>query len=450
MSNKLMIGAIGLMLIMAGLFAARKGISKNFFLFAIILMPLTHIAIVFSSFVSVAYVMMAGFIMSVALRRMEYRGLAKIWGYELALLAFIFYLGLSLFWGEEWRETIKQFLGVMLAGGLVLALRQASLGPSQVGTAKRCLVTIGAAIALLGVLQVMFGEQFFPIREAATSARFLSLSQLHRLQEEGMRSIRATGTFFNAGTFGIFLLTPFCICLDELLKNRKLRYFPALLLIIAGIVCSFSRAAYVLALLGTLLLVGYYLPRARLWGLMLVIAVVTAIVVFMPEKYDLMIMNMFRSNAPESLSDNVRFYYWLTALRLFWISPILGLGYGNTGYTHQTDITGFDPHSSFLAILVNQGAVGLGLFVLLLATAFIAFKLVLRYDKYTLRPLFVVFLLYLISLMVDGLILIEPFVYLMPLAFLAIYTSGLSPEALSTAQAFPAQGIRFPDAKVQI
>jgi O-antigen ligase len=431
MSNKLMIGAVGLLLVMVGLFAARKGISKNLYLFAIILLPLTHIAIVFSSFVSVAYVVMAGFIMYVVLRRMECEGLAKIWGYELALLIFIFYLGLSLFWGEEWRETIKQFLGVMLAGGLVLALRQGSLGPSQVGTAKRCLVIIGAAIAVLGILQIMFGEQFFPIREAESSARFLSSSQIQRLQEEGMRSTRATGTFFNAGAFGVFLLMPFCICLDELLKTRKLRYFPALLLIIAGIVCTFSRATYVLAILGTTLLFGFYLPRARLWGLMLVIMLGTAIVVFMPEKYDVMIMNMFRSDAPESLRDNIRFYYWLTALRLFWISPILGQGYGNAGFSHQTDITGIDPHSSYLAILVNQGAVGLALFVLLLVTAFIAFRLVLRYDKYTLRPLFVVFLLYLISLTVDGLILTEPFIYLMPIAFLAIYSSGLAPGGFS-------------------
>ena len=443
MSNKLIIGAVGLLLIMVGLFAARKGISKNLYQFVIVLMPLTHIAIVFSSFVSVAYVVMAGFIAYVSFRRMAYGRPAKIWGYELALLAFGFYLGLTLFWGEEWRETIKQFLGVMLAGGLVLALRQGGLGPVQAMTAKRYIVIIGAFIGLLGLLQVIGGPQFYP-ESVQIEDKLASLGtyRISKAQETGARVIRGLGTFNNAISLGIFLLIPFCICIDELLRFKKLRYLPFLALIIVGIVSTFSRGTYILAVLGTMLLVGFYLPCGKFWALFLVIMLGTAIVVFMPEKFDLIIMKMFSDQSEGGITSNIRYYYWQTAMNLFWISPIIGLGYANVGAAGLTDIVGFDPHNSYLAILVNQGLIGLGLLVMCLIATYIGFKRVLRYDKYTLRPLFVVFLLYVISLMVDGLILIEPFIYLMPMAFLAIYTSGRGPKSFEYSPHFSSR--RYP------
>lgn len=432
-----MIGGVGLLLIIVGLFVARKGISKNLYLFAIVVMPLTHIAIIFSAFVSVAYVVMAGFIAYVVFRRSAYGRLAKIWGYELALLAFIFYLGLTLFWGGEWREPIKQFLSVMLAGILVLALRQGGLGPVQAITAKRYIVIIGAFIGLLGLFQIIGGEQFYPqsgqIEERLGS---LSTTRLLMLQETGVRAIRGQGTFNNAGALGVFLLVPFCICIDELLRFRKLRYLPYLALVIVGIVSTFSRAAYILVILGTMLLVGFYLRRGWCWALFLVFVLGTATVAVMPEKYDLTIMKMFGDQSEDGLTSNIRYYYWQTALNLFWTSPITGLGYASSGTPGQTNIVGFDPHSSYLAILVNQGVIGLGLFVTCLIATYIGFKRVLRYDQYTLRPLFVAFQLYLISLMVDGLVMGEPFIYLMPTAFLAIYTSGRGPKSFESSPPF--------------
>jgi O-antigen ligase len=250
-----------------------------------------------------------------------------------------------------------------------------------------------------------------------------------KAQEAGARAIRGQGTFTNAIALGAFLLLPFCICLDELLRFKKLRYLPLLALIILGIVSTFSRGAYILAILGMMILVGFYLPRSRLWSLMLLVVLGIAIVVFIPKKYDFIIMKMFGDHSESGLSSNIRYYFWQIAINLFWISPITGLGYGNIGFRGNVGIVGFDPHSSYLGILVNQGSIGLCLFLICLFATYLGFKRVLRYDKYTLRPIFVVFLLYLISLMVDGLILVEPFIYFMPTVFLTIYTSGRGPKS---------------------
>lgn len=426
MSNTLVIAGIAFLLVFMGLYGTRGKISKELYRFVIILIPLTHIGIVYSTFVSVSYVVIGMFILQVVLRRLAYGRFAAPRGYEIALMLFIFYIGVTLFWAAEWRETTKYYIGFLLAGSLVLALRQGDLGPSQAITAKHDIIIVGAVLGLLGILQIIFGPQLYPTYENESMAR-LSLGEIDRLQETSIRSLRGTGTFLNATAYSIFLLTPFCICVDELLRSRKLHYIFLLLLIVGGIISTFARVTYALTILGAICLCSFYLRRGKTLGILIIIAIGLMIVLFLPGKYELTIMNMFTGASEDSLSRNIRYYYWQMATELFWTSPIFGLGYGNVESYGYSAFGGFNPHSSYITILVNQGAIGLGLFVLFLITSFIAFKRVLRSDKYTLRPLFVVFLLYLISLMTDTLIYGDPFVNLMPVVLLGIYTSGLRP-----------------------
>ncbi len=426
------------------LLGKRQKLHNVFCRLVIIAIPLSHIGIIFSTFVSVAYVLMASYIIYVAMKRLEYGKLAKISGYELALMLFIFYVGLTLFWGMEWRETAKQYLGSLLAGCLVLALHQGGLGPYQAQIAKRDMVIIGAIVGFLAILQVTYGEQFYPGFEILQNdaVRVSAIRDVDSLRELGTREVRGMGTFMNPTACSIFLLISFCICIDELLKSRRFGYIPFLILIICGIISTFCRITYVLAIIGVIILCSFYLKRGRILGLLLVIITALLVVDFLPEQYKLTVINMFSGDSESSIQSNVRYYYWLTALNLFWNAPVFGLGYGGIENCMYGTFQGGNPHSSYITILLNQGAVGLFLLAVLLITSIIAFKRVLRDDKYTLRPLFVVFLLNLISMMTDTLIYGELFIYLMPIAFLAIYTSGLRPKSIELSPHFSSR--RYP------
>jgi hypothetical protein len=448
MSNKLAVALV--LVVMLGSFilmelsGKRQKIHNVFYRLVIIAIPLSHIGIIFSTFVSVAYVVMASYILYVAMKRLKYGKLAKISGYELALILFIFYVGLTLFWGMEWRETTKQYLGFMLAGCLVLALHQGGLGPSQAKIAKRDMVIIGAIVGFLAILQLTYGEQFYPGFEQlqGDGARVAAISKIDSLRELGTREVRGTGTFINPTACSIFLLAPFCICIDELLKSKRLGYIPFLILIIGGIISTFCRVAYVLAILGVIILCSFYLKRGRILGLLLVIITGLLVIHFLPEQYKLTIINMFSSDSESSIQSNVRYYYWLTALNRLWNAPVLGLGYGGIENIMYGTFQGGNPHSSYISILLNQGAVGLFLLAVLLITSFVALKRALSEDKYTLRPLLVVFLLNLISMMTDTVIYGEMFTCLIPVAFLAIYTSGLRPKSLECSPHFSSR--RYP------
>jgi O-antigen ligase len=151
---------------------------------------------------------------------------------------------------------------------------------------------------------------------------------------------------------------------------------------------------------------------------------------------------MFSSDSESSIQSNVRYYYWLTALNRLWNAPVLGLGYGGIENIMYGTFQGGNPHSSYISILLNQGAVGLFLLAVLLIISFVALKRALSEDKYTLRPLLVVFLLNLISMMTDTVIYGEMFTCLIPVAFLAIYTSGLRPKSLECSPHFSSR--RYP------
>jgi len=394
--------------------------------FAIVSTPFIHIAIVYSDFVSVSHLILLGFLLYTAVRCTVSGRFSGIWKYQICLLLFVVWLGITLIWAVEWRESIKQYLEILLVMGFILALHQGKYGAWQVATAKRDLVFVGAAVALLGILQITFGERFYPAyyMQFGKETPMVSEDAISNLQA-GLRSIRGTGTFNNANAFGIFLLLPFFLALDELLRSRKPIFLVSFVLIIGGIISTFSRGAYTFTLLGAYMLVSYYIKRRRLPNMIIIATIGFGVILYFSSEYAMVLSNMFGGDSEDSLRTNIRYDYWIFAIRDFWTTPVFGQGYASVGFNQETRFVGFDPHSSYLFILLNQGGIGISLLVLFLWKVYTCFRSIMKSGDNTMYPVFVAFTMYLISLMVDGLFNSESLIYLAPVALLAMKTGGM-------------------------
>ncbi len=174
--------------------------------------------------------------------------------------------------------------------------------------------------------------------------------------------LRIAGSFVELGAneFAAFSTTAMLVALGLLLGQRtsprwRLLFAAAALCAAAGVVLSYSRTAYVAALLGSALIV-----LLRRGGLRLLLPAALCLLL-LPALLPNSVLERFDSIALESGSRDEsterRFQFWEVARQQVALHPLLGTGFHSFQHV-EINPHGTDTHNFFLRELTEKGVVG--------------------------------------------------------------------------------------------
>jgi O-antigen ligase len=189
--------------------------------------------------------------------------------------------------------------------------------------------------------------------------------------DEGVRS---GGLIMQAEFNGLALNLIYCILLGSIHWYRKghpLLQSVGGALILLAVFFTYTRAAWIGTLVASLLLLlgGQASPWKRA-GVLLTGLAILALLFLFPSK-------MGSERAEDANSVYFRFKVWTAGLRMAAVNPIFGQGFGSfiknvssyqteAVYYRELPETGTLAHNTILNILVEQGALGLTLYLLIL------------------------------------------------------------------------------------
>ena len=188
-------------------------------------------------------------------------------------------------------------------------------------------------------------------------------------------SSRASATFDNPLILATYLIitTPFCAFGTVFFKHSKNRRISSICLLLAlgGVVCTFSRGAYIAVAISIIIML---ISNKRIFRKLFPFVLISAIAV--PLGLSLRYIN---SKGDFLASNNHRMDIWQYSLDMFLHHPIIGLGAGTDNiHTLLRDTYGLDrahTHNLFLQALVEGGLLGavfVGLIIAVIVKALLA------------------------------------------------------------------------------
>lgn len=179
------------------------------------------------------------------------------------------------------------------------------------------------------------------------------------------------GIFGNPNDLALFLVTVIPVALAMFLGTRsvfgKLLYAGATLLLVAAVVVTFSRGAF-LALAAALGLMAWKVGRRNRAGVVLLVAVcVLVLLALAPGEYLLRLLSIFVPGLdPVGSSDMRRQILWRSVWTAI-VNPLNGIGMGNFPLVSLRDLVS---HNSYTQVAAEMGIPALVVYVMFLLTPF--------------------------------------------------------------------------------
>ncbi len=193
---------------------------------------------------------------------------------------------------------------------------------------------------------------------------------------------RASGGFSDPNYLGLYTAPALILALSMLAAVRK-RWKPLLIIVVVlvtfSLLLTYSRGAYLGALVGIAVLIGI---RSRVAALLLLgIAAILAVTLY-PAFIEARLGDLPTANDAFNLlrSQNARGAVAEAGLAMFAASPAFGVGFGvfhfvSPAYTGGTAVSATYSHNQYLSIVAEQGLVGVVVVVLVVAlTAYALWK----------------------------------------------------------------------------
>jgi len=235
---------------------------------------------------------------------------------QLVLLAATLAIPIAVATGiRRWKdvETVVTIMGVVVAIGTLL-------------TAGGLIFGFGSSYSILGATRAYWGQPWDSSMEPLTA---LCLPFLFAGVLFGRRSL--------SRYWLICVLFGFCLL---------------------GVVLTFSRAIWVLAFCGLLLVSAPWLRSRLTRGFAMLVTVIVMVAIIFSGVISL--VSQFYN--PEEVYGLERIYYYATALQLFATHPLLGVGAGNYQFfdrSYEGDAAGGIAHNQFLTTAAETGLAGL-------------------------------------------------------------------------------------------
>jgi O-antigen ligase len=306
--------------------------------------------------------MVSGLARRVSSFRLEFVAIAAFLG----LCAFQFVAIATKYTDDRELFARRQFTEV--AGGLLLVVL---VGAAVSRRARPFLIAaLVPGILVAGITAI-----------ASLSPTVLALLPIGGLLPAEDISARGTGIFYNPNYLGQALVAGVLVLGSARVLRLPLgmsrRPWLGIVAPLLGIVASFSRGALLSLVTGV---VALYWGRGRRVFLVAVLAGILVVLVSYPlllgARHALTFgPDVVLSDQAQQVSDRSRIAVLRAGVKLFMSSPLVGVGYGQFHYESPKYLGASQityPHNNYLEILAEQGLVGLGAFLLVLLTLFVA------------------------------------------------------------------------------
>jgi O-antigen ligase len=220
---------------------------------------------------------------------------------------------------------------------------------------------------------------------------------------------RVNSVFYDPSIYGRFLVVAILAGLVAVLYARRAIAWAALAVVVVtwiGLVPSFSQSSFVALGAGIVVLVGVFWGRPSLVPIAVVLLVIAAAVLVVPQLRHRVLGETTSSRATDGRTKLVR-----NGIRLALHHPILGVGTGGfkRGYANLTHLRGAEPkaaasHDTPITVAAELGLPGLALFVwLIVAGLLVPFRTAIRAGPTVTRAAALGFGLALVAIFVHSL-----------------------------------------------
>src|SRR5207247_10289079 len=145
-----------------------------------------------------------------------------------------------------------------------------------------------------------------------------------------------------------------------------LLYAACAAVMVAAIVLSYSRGAFI-AMIVVLIFIAFKVgPRHRVGIILAITALAGAIVVFAPDKYGVRLLSIFFPSLDPGGSADFRRGELFRSLYVALRHPLLGIGMGN--YQPEMSYCGLVTHNSYTQVAAEMGMTALALYVMFIVT----------------------------------------------------------------------------------
>jgi O-antigen ligase len=253
-----------------------------------------------------------------------------------------------------------------------LAINQQEAWAEFSGTFIRCIVIFIVIVNVVRTEARLKGLLFLAMAAGIwLSVDAINDYRLGLMTVEGYRAAgRGTGIFGNTNDMALHLVTVLPISVALLFGSkgvvRKLLYGACAAVMIAAIVLSYSRGAFIGTLIALLFIAWKLGHRRRLEIVFAVLSFAGVIVLLAPDKYGSRLLSIFiPSLDTEGSADSRRgelFRSIYVALR----HPLLGIGMGN--YQPEMSYRGLVTHNSYTQVAAEMGMTALACYTMFIVT----------------------------------------------------------------------------------
>lgn len=293
----------------------------------------------------------------------------------LATLGFFIPAQLSLEGKLTARPTEVDLVLLFCLTGLLsipLAINRFSAWQEFSGTFIRCIVMFMVIVNVVRTKARLKGLLFL----ALASSVWLSVEAINDYRHglmtiEGYRaSGRGSGIFGNTNDMALHVVTVLPIAIALLFGSkgpvRKLLYGACAALMLAGIVLSYSRGAFI-----SLTVVGVFLalkigPNHRPGIMLAVMTLGGAVLLFAPDNYGGRLLSIFIPSLDPGGSADARRGELFRSLHVALRHPLLGIGMGN--YQSEMSYKGLVTHNSYTQVAAEMGAAALVCYTMFIVT----------------------------------------------------------------------------------
>jgi O-antigen ligase len=291
---------------------------------------------------------------------------------DICLGLFLVYLTLSTLTHDFHIETSKivsplwRLLAAYLIPGIVYWIaRQSPLTEGRVALIPKVLMLFGIYLAVTGILEITHQWSFVFPKHIADPAL-------------GIHFGRARGPMLTSVTFGLYLTVCLLAALAWLPRmNRlfQLALLAVLPLFVASLYFSYTRSVWIGLALALMITAGLTL-RGRLRGAVLVLMILGLAGTWLVESENIVGFKREQSAEETRNSAEWRKIFAYVSWEMFQEKPLFGVGFGHfyreklpflsdrSTEMHLESIRDYVHHNTFLSLLTETGAIGVGLFML--------------------------------------------------------------------------------------
>lgn len=286
----------------------------------------------------------------------------RLTGLELMLALFTALIFLSLLWSPEHEDGFVRAIRLLVSVGFLY------LVVNEVHTRKQIIYILS------GMVLVAFLLSAFSIYQNLTNV------------EDTVRNVlgggaflkgRVTGTVWDPNVFASMLLVPIaftaCVVLSETSLKYKLPAMFMLAITLGGIIVTYSRSAWVGAIVMFLIITWYY-RNVRLYAYL---GIILALILIAFPQISLTLISAAQrfldiTAGASDDSSRIRLVLGLAAINMFVDSYFLGVGFRGyiahftEYYSLQETLGVYEPHNIFYTILAELGIVGFTIYLIIL------------------------------------------------------------------------------------